>query len=148
MSMTVGCFSRRENRLTSRNIIQAMLAVQETAHCRSWPKRSAATARTCCGTPLFSGPLGLPDRPRPPHRLGHRLTTSAMDGLGDRDVVSPPIDETRDPARSSADAVGAARQHCGAPDGIGLCQVTVRLPYATGAGPDRPALFPPAVWRR
>lgn len=42
-------------------------------------------------------------------------------------------DETGD-AKSSTDAVGAARQYSGALGGVGLCQVAVHLSLATPAG--------------
>jgi SRSO17 transposase len=43
------------------------------------------------------------------------------------------VDETGD-AKSSTDAVGAARQYSGALGGVGLCQVAVHLSLATPAG--------------
>ena len=43
------------------------------------------------------------------------------------------VDETAD-EKSSADAVGAARQYSGTVGGIALCQVAVTLTYATGRG--------------
>jgi SRSO17 transposase len=43
------------------------------------------------------------------------------------------VDETAD-EKSSADAVGAARQYSGTVGGVALCQVAVTLTYATGRG--------------
>ena len=43
------------------------------------------------------------------------------------------MDETAD-EKSSADAVGAARQYSGTAGGVALCQVAVTLTYATGRG--------------
>jgi SRSO17 transposase len=43
------------------------------------------------------------------------------------------VDETAG-AKSSADAVTAARQYSGALGGVALCQVAVTLTYATGRG--------------
>ena len=43
------------------------------------------------------------------------------------------VDETAD-EKSSADAVGAARQYSGTVGGIALCQVTVTLTFATSRG--------------
>ena len=43
------------------------------------------------------------------------------------------VDETGD-AKSSTDAVGAARQYSGSLGGVGLCQVAVHLSLATPAG--------------
>jgi len=43
------------------------------------------------------------------------------------------VDETAD-EKSSADAVGAARQYSGTLGGVALCQVAVTLTYATGRG--------------
>src|SRR5207244_5961166 len=52
--------------------------------------------------------------------------------LDDGDAVLI-VDETAD-EKSSADAVGAARQYSGTVGGIALCQVAVTLTYATGRG--------------
>jgi SRSO17 transposase len=43
------------------------------------------------------------------------------------------VDETAD-EKSSADAVGSARQYSGTVGGVALCQVAVTLTYATGRG--------------
>ncbi|MDT0469869.1 transposase [Streptomyces gibsoniae] len=42
-------------------------------------------------------------------------------------------DDTGD-AKSSTDAVAAARQYSGSVDGVDLCQVAVHLAFATAAG--------------
>jgi SRSO17 transposase len=52
--------------------------------------------------------------------------------LDDGDAVLI-VDETAD-EKSSADAVGAARQYSGTVGGIALCQVAVTLTYASGRG--------------
>src|SRR5437016_2452118 len=83
---------------------------------------------------------------RGPHRLQHLLSRAVWDDqqildiasawavshLDDGDAVLI-VDETAD-EKSSADAVGAARQHSGTVGGIALCQVAVTLTYATGRG--------------
>ena len=56
----------------------------------------------------------------------------AVTQLDDGDAVLV-VDETAD-EKSSADAVGAARQYCGAVGGIALCQVAVTLTFATSYG--------------
>ena len=54
------------------------------------------------------------------------------------------VDETAD-EKSSADAVGAARQYSGTVGSVALCQVAVTLTYATGHGhaPISRALYLP-----
>jgi SRSO17 transposase len=83
---------------------------------------------------------------RGPHRLQHLLSRAVWDDqqvldiaaawaaghLDDGDGVLI-VDETAD-AKSSADAVAAARQYSGALGGVALCQVAVTLTYATGRG--------------
>ena len=83
---------------------------------------------------------------RGPHRLQHLLSRAVWDEqrvldiasawaaghLDDGDAVLS-VDETAD-EKSSADAVGAARQYSGTVGGIALCQVAVTLTYATGCG--------------
>jgi SRSO17 transposase len=80
-----------------------------------------------------------------PYRLQHLLSRAVWDAdavlarvarwiLGR--LTGPAIlavDETGD-AKSSTDAVGAARQYSGALGGVGLCQVAVHLSLATPAG--------------
>jgi SRSO17 transposase len=96
---------------------------------------------------------------RGPHRLQHLLSRAVWDDrqvlnaaaawavtrLDDGDAVLV-VDETAD-EKSSADAVGAARQYCGTAGGIALCQVAVTLTFATSRGHallDR-ALYLPAA---
>ncbi|WP_329082447.1 IS701 family transposase [Streptosporangium sp. NBC_01469] len=139
MDQLADCFPRRETRLTCRNMIKAMLAVNETANC--W---------------TLSEAIGH----RGPHMLHHflsrarwkddavreRVATWAVDRLGDLNMVLV-VDATGD-EKSSTDAVGAARQYSGALGGVGLCQVAVHLSYATAAGHtliDR-RLFLPSAW--
>jgi SRSO17 transposase len=139
MARLADCFPRRETRLTCRNMIEAMLAVPETANC--WT-------------------LGEAIGHRGPHVLHHflsrarwndqavrdRVAAWAIDQLGEQNVVLI-VDETGD-EKSCTDAVGAARQYSGALGGVGLCQVAVHLSYATAAGHtliDR-RLFLPAAW--
>src|SRR4029079_6364691 len=83
---------------------------------------------------------------RGPHRLQHLLSRAIWDHqqvldieaawaarhLDDGDAVLI-VDETAD-EKSSADAVGAARQYSGTVGGIALCQVAVTLTYATRRG--------------
>ncbi|MFC5959743.1 IS701 family transposase [Streptomyces pratens] len=83
---------------------------------------------------------------RGPHRLHHllsravwneeavpeRTATWAVDLLDDGDGILI-ADETGD-AKSSTDAVAAARQHSGSVGGVELCQVAVHLTFATAAG--------------
>jgi SRSO17 transposase len=83
---------------------------------------------------------------RGPHRLQHLLSRAVWDDeqvldiaaawaaghLDDGDAVLI-VDETAD-EKSSADAVGAARQYSGTVGGIALCQVAVTLTYAAGRG--------------
>jgi SRSO17 transposase len=83
---------------------------------------------------------------RGPHRLQHLLSRAVWD---DRQVLDAAaawavaqlddgaavlvVDETAD-EKSSADAVGAARQYSGTVGGIALCQVAVTLTFATSRG--------------
>jgi DDE superfamily endonuclease len=83
---------------------------------------------------------------RGPHRLQHLLSRAVWDDqqvldaaaawavaqLDDGDAVLI-VDETAD-EKSSADAVGAARQYCGTVGGIALCQVAITLTFATSRG--------------
>ena len=83
---------------------------------------------------------------RGPHRLQHLLSRAVWDDrqvldaasawavrrLDDGDAVLI-VDETAD-EKSSADAVGAARQYNGTTGGVALCQVAVTLTYAAGRG--------------
>jgi SRSO17 transposase len=83
---------------------------------------------------------------RGPHRLQHLLSRAVWDDqqvldiaaawaaghLDDGDAVLI-VDETAD-EKSSADAVGAARQYSGTLGGVALCQVAVTLTFASGRG--------------
>ena len=83
---------------------------------------------------------------RGPHRLQHLLSRAAWDDeqvldaavawavarLDDDDAVLV-VDETAD-EKSSADAVGAARQYSGTVGGVALCQVAVTMTFATSRG--------------
>lgn len=83
---------------------------------------------------------------RGPHRLRHLLSRAvwdeqavlkrtavwAVDLLDDGDGILI-ADETGD-AKSSTDAVAAARQYSGSVGGVDLCQVAVHLTFATAAG--------------
>ncbi|MFY1677486.1 transposase [Streptomyces sp. WMMC905] len=90
---------------------------------------------------------------RGPHRPHHLLSRAvwdeeavlertaawAVDVLDDGDGILI-ADETGD-AKSSTDAVAAARQYSGSVGGVDLCQVTVlpdRHPRPRTSGPDRP----------
>jgi SRSO17 transposase len=81
-----------------------------------------------------------------PHRLQHLLSRAVWDERGALDAASAwavshlddgdavlIVDETAD-EKSSADAVGAARQYSGTTGGVALCQVAVTLTYATRRG--------------
>jgi SRSO17 transposase len=83
---------------------------------------------------------------RGPHRLQHLLSRAVWDDQQVLDIASAwavshlddgdgvlIVDETAD-EKSSAEAVGAARQYSGTVGGIALCQVAVTLTYATGRG--------------
>ena len=58
--------------------------------------------------------------------MGGRITSMTADAV----LI---VDETAD-EKSSADAVGAARQYSGTIGGVALCQVAVTLTYATSRG--------------
>ena len=83
---------------------------------------------------------------RGPHRLQHLLSRAVWDDQRVTDIASAwaasyldagdavlVVDETAD-EKSSANAVGAARQYSGIVGGIAPCQVAVTLTYATGCG--------------
>jgi SRSO17 transposase len=83
---------------------------------------------------------------RGPHRLQHLLSRAVWDDQHVADIASAwavshlddgdavlIVDETAD-EKSSADAVGAARQYSGTAGGVALCQVAVTLTYASGRG--------------
>ena len=111
-----GCFPRRETRQAASQMAAGLLMELEDYNC--WSIAEAA------------GHLG-------PHRLQHLLSRAVWDEqqlldtaaawavshLGDQDAVLI-VDETAD-EKSSADAVGAARQYSGTLGEIALCQVAV-----------------------
>lgn len=125
LAEVAGCFPRRETRQTCAGMVNGLLSELEDVNC--WTLAEAAG---------HSGP----------HKLQHFLSRAAWDEelvldlaagwaaarLGDGDGVLI-IDETGD-AKSSENAVGAARQYSGSTGGVDLCQVTVTLTYATGRG--------------
>jgi SRSO17 transposase len=120
-----GCFPRRETRQTASQMVNGLLMELEDYNC--WSIAEAV------------GHHG-------PHRLQHLLSRAAWDDqrvldaavawavarLDDGDAVLV-VDETAD-EKSSASAVGAARQYSGTVGGIALCQVAVTLTFATSRG--------------
>jgi SRSO17 transposase len=120
-----GCFPRRETRQAASQMVDGLLMELEDYNC--W---SIAEAVGHCG----------------PHRLQHLLSRAVWDDrqvldaaagwavtqLDDGDAVLV-VDETAD-EKSSADAVGAARQYSGTAGGVALCQVAVTLTFATSRG--------------
>ncbi|MEY9996993.1 SRSO17 transposase [Streptomyces sp. V4I8] len=139
MAEVADCFPRREPRLLAREMTEGMLMELDTRNC--WTLGEALG---------HSGP----------HRLQHflsrgvwdhdlardRLMTWAAGELADDQAVLI-VDETGD-EKSSTDCVGAAHQYAGALGGIGLCQVSVHLTYASVSGHtliDR-ALYLGAGW--
>ena len=83
---------------------------------------------------------------RGPHRLQHFLSRAVWDDRHLADIAAAwaaghpddwdavlIVDETAD-EKSSAGAVGPARQYSGTAGGVALCQVAVTLTYATPAG--------------
>jgi SRSO17 transposase len=125
LARVAGCFPRRETRQSCRQMVSGLLMELEDHNC--WTIAEAAGHRG-------------------PHRLQHLLSRAVWDDqrvldlaaawaaghLGDGDAVLI-VDETAD-EKSSADAVGAARQYSGTVGGIALCQVAVTLTYATRRG--------------
>src|SRR5271166_1198000 len=118
-----------------------------------FPRRET---RQCCGQMVCGLLMELEDHNcwtiaeavghRGPHRLQHLLSRAVWDDQDVTDIASAwavshlddgdavlIVDETAD-EKSSADAVGAARQYSGTVGGIALCQVAVTLTYATGRG--------------
>jgi hypothetical protein len=75
--------------------------------------------------PAVAGGLGRAAGP------GHRCGLGGR-YLDDGDAVLI-VDETAD-EKSSADAVGVARQYSGTLGGVALCQMAVTLTYASGRG--------------
>ena len=120
-----GCFPRRETRQSASQMVDGLLMELEDYNC--WSIAEAVGHRG-------------------PHRLQHLLSRAVWDDrqvlnaaaawavtrLDDGDAVLV-VDDTAD-EKSSADAVGAARQYCGTAGGIALCQVAVTLTFATCRG--------------
>jgi SRSO17 transposase len=125
LGRVAGCFPRRETRQTCAGMVNGLLMELEDQNC--WTIAEAIGHRDPC-------------------RLHHFLSRAAWDEelvldiaagwaagrLDDGDGILI-IDETGD-AKSSTDAVGAARQYSGSTGGIALCQVMVTLTYATSRG--------------
>ena len=125
LGQVAGCFGRRETRQAAAQMVQGLLMELEDHNC--WSIAEAAGHRG-------------------PHRLQHLLSRAVWDEqqvldtaaawavshLGDQDAVLI-VDETAD-EKSSADAVGAARQYSGTVGGIAWCQVAVTLTVATSRG--------------
>ncbi|HEV3289475.1 MAG TPA: IS701 family transposase, partial [Streptosporangiaceae bacterium] len=125
LGRVAGCFPRRETRQCCGQMVSGLLMELDDHNC--WTIAEAAGHRG-------------------PHRLQHLLSRAVWDDqqaldiaaawaaghLDDGDAVLI-VDETAD-EKSSADAVGAARQYSGTVGGVALCQVAVTLTYATGRG--------------
>jgi SRSO17 transposase len=138
LGKVAGCLPCRETRQNAAEMAGGLLMELEDYNC--W---TLAEALGHCG----------------PHRPQHLLSRAAWDDqqvleraaawaagcLDDGEAVLI-ADETAD-AKSSADAVGAARQYSGTLAGIALCQVAVTLAYATGRGHALigRSLYPPAA---
>ena len=125
LGRVAGCFPRRETRQCCGQMVSGLLMELEDHNC--WTIAEAAGHRG-------------------PHRLQHFLSRAVWDDQQVVDIASAwavshlddggavlIVDETAD-EKSSADAVGAARQYSGTVGGITLCQVAVTLTYATGRG--------------
>jgi len=125
LGRVAGCFPRRETRQCCGQMVSGLLMELDDHNC--WTIAEAVGHRG-------------------PHRLQHLLSRAVWDDqqlldiasawaaghLDDEDAVLI-MDETAD-EKSSADAVGAARQYSGTAGGVALCQVAVTLTYATGRG--------------
>ncbi|MFJ6053701.1 transposase [Streptomyces sp. NPDC092307] len=125
LASVADCFARSETRETFARMTRGMLMELEDVNC--WSLSEAI------------GEQG-------PHRLHHLLSRAVWDeeavlartaawavGLlddGDGILIA---DETGD-AKSSTDAVGAARQYSGSLGGVDLCQVAVHLTFASPVG--------------
>ena len=125
MACLSDCFARSETRETFARMTRGMLMELQDVNC--WSLAEAIGERG-------------------PHRLHHLLSRAVWDeeavlertadwavGLlddGDGILIA---DETGD-AKSSTDAVGAARQYSGTVGGVDLCQVAVHLTFASSAG--------------
>ncbi|MGV9885364.1 IS701 family transposase, partial [Streptomyces sp. NPDC003379] len=125
LASVADCFARSETRETFARMTRGMLMELEDVNC--WSLAEAIGERG-------------------PHRLHHLLSRAVWDeeavlgrtavwavGLlddGDGVLIA---DETGD-AKSSTDAVAAARQYSGSTGGVDLCQVAVHLTFATSSG--------------
>ncbi|WP_316959706.1 IS701 family transposase [Streptomyces sp. TRM68367] len=125
LASVADCFARCETRETFARMTRGMLMELEDLNCWS-----------------LSEAIGE----RGPHRLHHLLSRAVWDeqavlertadwavGLLDDGEGILIADETGD-AKSSTDAVAAARQYSGSVGGGALCQVAVHLTFATSAG--------------
>jgi SRSO17 transposase len=121
LGRVAGCFPRRETRQCCGQTVSGLLMELEDHNC--WTIAEAAG-----------------------HRLQHLLSRAVWDDQQALDIASAwaaghlddgdgvlIVDETAD-EKSSAGAVGAARQYSGTVGGIALCQVAVTLTYATSRG--------------
>ncbi|MEV0966382.1 IS701 family transposase [Streptomyces sp. NPDC049910] len=125
LASAADCFARSETRQTFERMVRGMLMELEDVNC--WSLAEAIGERG-------------------PHRLHHllsravwdeeavleRTTAWAVDVLDDGDGILI-ADETGD-AKSSTDAVAAARQYSDSVGGVDLCQVAVHLTFATTRG--------------
>jgi SRSO17 transposase len=125
LGRVAGCFPRRETRQSCGQLVSGLLMELEDHNC--WTIAEAVGHRG-------------------PHRLQHLLSRAVWDDqrvldiaaawaaghLDDGDGVLI-VDETAD-EKSSADAVGSARQYSGTAGGVALCQMAVTLTFATGRG--------------
>jgi len=125
LGRVAGCFPRRETRQCCGQMVSGLLMELDDHNC--WTIAEAVGHRG-------------------PHRLQHLLSRAVWDDqqvldiaaawaaghLDDGDAVLI-VDETAD-EKSSADAVGAARQYSGTAGGVALCQVAVTLTFASGRG--------------
>jgi len=125
LGQVAGCFPRRETRQSCSQMLGGLLTELDDHNC--WTIAEAIGHRG-------------------PHRLQHLLSRAVWDDQQALDIASAwaaghlddgdavlIVDETAD-EKSSADAVGAARQYSGTVGGIALCQVAVTLTYATSRG--------------
>jgi hypothetical protein len=139
LGQVAGCCPRRESRQAASQMAAGLLMELEDYNC--WSIAEAVGHRG-------------------PHRLQHLLSRAAWDDQRVLDAAAAwamaqlddgaavlVVDETAD-EKSSADAVGAARQYSGTVGGVALCQVAVTLTFATSRGHtliDR-ALYLPEGW--
>jgi SRSO17 transposase len=133
------CFPRRDTRSGFRDLLQGLLMELETRNC--WTVAEAVGHASPDRLQYLVGRACWDER-----AVLDAAAAWAVGHLDDGDAVLI-ADETGD-AKSSTDAVGAARQYSGALGGVGLCQVAVHLVFATARGHaviDR-ALYLPERW--